>query len=79
MSVFYTLHSRSVPVKIPTGLAAFPQELVYEAEAFVTGKFQNIVQFTRMPRGGHFNALEEPELLANDIISFVAKVEDANK
>lgn len=28
-----------------------------------------------MPRGGHFAAFEEPELLANDIVQFVKKVE----
>lgn len=28
-----------------------------------------------MPKGGHFAALEEPELLAEDILQFVGKVE----
>lgn len=28
-----------------------------------------------MPQGGHFAALEEPELLAEDILQFVGKVE----
>ena len=65
-----------LPVTVPVGLAAFPHEIVYVPEAFVAGKYTNVVQFTRMPDGGHFSALEEPELVANDIISFVTKVED---
>ena len=40
---------------------------------------QNIVQYTYMPRGGHFAALEEPQLLAEDIFSFVRKVEVLEK
>ena len=30
----------------------------------------NITRWTVMPRGGHFAALEEPELLARDIREF---------
>jgi pimeloyl-ACP methyl ester carboxylesterase len=30
----------------------------------------NVVQWTDMPRGGHFAAMEEPELLAADIRRF---------
>ena len=30
----------------------------------------NVQQWTEMPRGGHFAAMEEPELLAADIRSF---------
>ena len=32
-----------------------------------------------MPRGGHFAALEEPELLAKDVFSFVEKLEQRDK
>ena len=30
----------------------------------------NIKRFIRMPKGGHFAALEQPDLLVNDIIEF---------
>jgi len=30
----------------------------------------NITRYTRMPRGGHFAAHEEPELLAHDLTEF---------
>jgi hypothetical protein len=32
----------------------------------------NICQWTEMPRGAHFAAMEEPELLAGDIVTFFA-------
>ena len=30
----------------------------------------NLVQYTEMPRGGHFAAMEEPELLVEDVRKF---------
>jgi pimeloyl-ACP methyl ester carboxylesterase len=30
----------------------------------------NLVRWTEMPRGGHFAALEEPDLLVNDVREF---------
>ena len=34
----------------------------------------NVVRWTKMPKGGHFAALEEPELLIKDIKSFFKKI-----
>ena len=33
--------------------------------------YSGLTRFTRMPWGGHFPAMEEPELLAEDICSFL--------
>jgi pimeloyl-ACP methyl ester carboxylesterase len=33
--------------------------------------YSELRRFSRMPRGGHFPAMEEPELLAEDIRSFL--------
>jgi microsomal epoxide hydrolase len=32
--------------------------------------YTNIQRWTPMPRGGHFAALEQPELLAREIVEF---------
>jgi pimeloyl-ACP methyl ester carboxylesterase len=32
--------------------------------------FTNIRRWTVMPKGGHFAAMEQPELLANDVRAF---------
>jgi len=34
----------------------------------------NLVRWTPMPRGGHFAALEQPELLVNDVREFFRTV-----
>ncbi|CAH2256365.1 epoxide hydrolase 1-like [Pelobates cultripes] len=62
-------------VYVPTGIAAFPCELVHAPRVWAKHKFGNIATYTYMPRGGHFAALEEPELLARDIQNFVSTVE----
>lgn len=60
---------------MPTGLAAFPGELLHCPESWAQIRYQNIHSYTFMPRGGHFAAFEEPQLLANDFVQFVKKVE----
>lgn len=62
-------------MSVPTGLAAFPCELMHVPERWVKGKYPRLVSYSYMPRGGHFAALEEPELLAQDIRKFVGLVE----
>ena len=51
---------------MPTGAAIFPKELFYAPQRWAEAGY-NMVQYTVMPRGGHFAALEEPELLVDDI------------
>ncbi|XP_054455864.1 epoxide hydrolase 1 [Anoplopoma fimbria] len=60
---------------VPTGLAAFPGELMHCPKSWAQIRYRNIYSYTFMPRGGHFAAFEEPELLAKDLIQFVKKVE----
>ena len=56
-------------IDVPTGAAIFPYELFYVPQRWAEARY-NMVQYTVMPRGGHFAALEEPELLVDDIRSF---------
>ncbi|XP_031417830.2 epoxide hydrolase 1-like [Clupea harengus] len=68
-----------VGVSVPTGLAAFPQELFHTPRSWAHRKFRNILSYSYMPSGGHFAAFEEPRLLANDFREFVRKVEKLQK
>ena len=60
---------------VPTGLAAFPNELLHCPRSWASHKFRNIYSYSYMLRGGHFAAFEEPQLLAADVVQFVKKVE----
>ncbi|KAJ7341018.1 hypothetical protein JRQ81_004667 [Phrynocephalus forsythii] len=67
-----------LPVHVPTGIASFLHEILYIPRVWAQQKYINIVSFNYVPRGGHFAAFEEPELLADDIVQFVEKVEKGN-
>jgi pimeloyl-ACP methyl ester carboxylesterase len=56
-------------VRVPTALAAFPREIIRTPREWVEQSY-NLQRWTEMPRGGHFAALEEPELLVEDIRAF---------
>lgn len=56
-------------IKVPVGFAKFPKELPTPPRSFIEKGF-NIQQWTEMPAGGHFAAMEQPNLLAKDIIDF---------
>ena len=56
-------------VDVPTALALFPADLTHPPRSWAERTY-NITRYTRMPRGGHFPAHEEPELLAHDITEF---------
>ena len=61
-------------MEIPTAAAIFPAEMSeWPPKSYVDRMF-NITQWTEMPRGGHFAALEEPELLVNDLVKFSRSV-----
>jgi pimeloyl-ACP methyl ester carboxylesterase len=51
------------------GFATFPKELVTPPREWAE-RFFDVARWTQMPRGGHFAALERPELLAEDLRAF---------
>jgi pimeloyl-ACP methyl ester carboxylesterase len=56
-------------ISVPTAIASFPKELVVSPREWAE-RLYRVVQWTDMPRGGHFAAAEEPQLLAADIRKF---------
>jgi pimeloyl-ACP methyl ester carboxylesterase len=56
-------------IETPTAIAMFPGELVRPPRHWAE-RIYNVKRWTMMPSGGHFAAMEEPELLANDIRAY---------
>ncbi len=56
-------------VEVPTACALFPKEITTPPRTWVENRY-NLVRWTPMPRGGHFAALEQPELLLADVREF---------
>jgi pimeloyl-ACP methyl ester carboxylesterase len=63
------------PSTAPTALAVFPAELLlplrHKAE-----RTENIVRWTEFDRGGHFAAMEEPDLLVGDVRAFFRQLRE---
>jgi pimeloyl-ACP methyl ester carboxylesterase len=56
-------------VEVPMGAAVFPGEIFRSPKPYADAVF-NVARYTRFDRGGHFAALEEPDLLIDDVRAF---------
>lgn len=65
-------------ISVPTGVAAFPDPVFSPPPRSHAQKTYNIVHWTQMPTGGHFAALEQPDLLLADMRRFFTKVINNN-
>ncbi len=61
-------------LETPVAYADFPREVAVPPLSWITQTY-NVVQETEMPKGGHFAALEQPDLLLDDMRKFFAKVD----
>lgn len=59
-----------VRIDVPTGIAMFPGEAQLLVPRSFAERCYRVQRWTDLPRGGHFPALEEPELLIDDIRTF---------
>jgi pimeloyl-ACP methyl ester carboxylesterase len=60
-------------VAIPTGIARYPKEVIRFPRAWVERHY-NVTHWADMPRGGHFAAMEQPELFVDDLRRFFRTV-----
>jgi len=61
-------------IKAPTGVALFPLEMSEWPPRSYVDRIFNVQQWTNMPKGGHFAAIEQPDLLVNDLVKFAKKI-----
>ncbi|MEU1463003.1 epoxide hydrolase family protein [Streptomyces sp. NPDC005727] len=66
------------PSPVPTALALFPAEpqipLRHKAD-----RTENIVRWTEFDRGGHFAAMEEPDLIVGDVRAFFRQLRESGR
>ena len=60
-------------VEVPCGVAIFPVEINRPPREWAE-RTHNVQRWTEMPRGGHFAAMEQPELLAEDVRAFFREI-----
>ena len=56
-------------IEVPAGVALFPKDILLPPREWAERSLR-IRRWTEMPRGGHFAALEEPDLLVEDLRAF---------
>ena len=57
----------SVPMQTPAGISMFPKEQIRVSRRWAERHFANLVHFNELERGGHFAALEQPELFVDEV------------
>jgi pimeloyl-ACP methyl ester carboxylesterase len=60
-------------VGVPTGIARYPKEVVCFPRSWVERRY-NVTHWAELPRGGHFAAMEQPEIFADDVRAFLRTV-----
>ena len=66
-------HLRKGRVSVPTGYAKFPAEPWAPTREAVARQY-NLVHYREQVKGGHFAAMEQPVLWANDVATFFSRI-----
>ena len=59
---------------VPTAFVVLPRDVDLPVRRLAE-RTENVVRWTEFPRGGHFGALEAPELLIDDLRAFFGELE----
>jgi pimeloyl-ACP methyl ester carboxylesterase len=54
-------------VKIPVAASAFPDELYQAPRSWAEQAYPKLIHFNKLPKGGHFAAWEQPQLLVEEL------------
>jgi pimeloyl-ACP methyl ester carboxylesterase len=54
-------------VKVPIAVSAFPDELYQAPRSWAERTYPKLIHYNRLPKGGHFAAFEQPELLVDEL------------
>jgi pimeloyl-ACP methyl ester carboxylesterase len=57
-------------VTVPTGVARYPREILRYPRAWVERSY-HVTHWADLPRGGHFAAMEQPDLFVGDLRAFL--------
>jgi pimeloyl-ACP methyl ester carboxylesterase len=55
------------PLDLPVAISIFPKEIFRCSKRWAEKRFRNLVHFKQLDKGGHFAALERPQVLVEEI------------
>ena len=61
-------------VKTPTGVSIYPKEIFKASERWLKKRYTDLRYYNVLDSGGHFAALEKPDLYVNEIRSFFSSI-----
>jgi pimeloyl-ACP methyl ester carboxylesterase len=54
-------------VKVPVGCSIFPKEIFRTSKRWAEKRFEKLVHFNELEKGGHFAAFEQPETFVDEV------------
>jgi pimeloyl-ACP methyl ester carboxylesterase len=54
-------------IKIPVAVSAFPDEIYQAPQSWAEKAYPKLIHYNRPPKGGHFAAWEQPELMTTEL------------
>ncbi|MEV6180347.1 epoxide hydrolase family protein [Streptomyces sp. NPDC052015] len=57
----------ALDVTLPVAVSVFPDELYQAPKSWTEEAYPNLIHYNRLPKGGHFAAWEQPELLVEEV------------
>lgn len=55
------------PITSPMGVSIFPREIFRSSRRWAQKRYQNLIHFNELDRGGHFAAFEQPDLFVKEL------------
>lgn len=77
-----THHARdgwTAEVALPTAFSLFPKDIVGTSQRWAAKRFHHIVHWGKPARGGHFAALEQPEIFVEEVRAGMRKIRAAHR
>jgi pimeloyl-ACP methyl ester carboxylesterase len=54
-------------VKVPVAVSSFPDEIYRTPKKWAEEAYPNLIHYNQLPKGGHFAAFEQPQLLTQEL------------
>jgi epoxide hydrolase len=64
------------PLAMPVGVAVFPQDASRPIRSWAENILPTLTRWTEFDRGGHFAAMEQPELFVGDVRAFARSLHE---
>ena len=59
------IHDLSIAV--PAAVSVFPEEVYQAPRSWTERAYHNLIHYNQLPKGGHFAAWEQPELMVSEL------------